>query len=191
MELLVRLRSRAILLSFVVTSCTHNISSSLAVANADTLKLIQKGNVNFFKGEPFSGKVFKLDQNSGDTLYKHHYWEGLKNGSFKKFYHNNLLFEERTYKMGKKEGRHIRYWDNGNMAFEYHLKNDAYHGTLKAWNRKGQIIKFLNYSDGQEFGRQQLWYDNGAVRSNYLIKNNRRYGLLGTKNCVNVKQSIN
>ena len=25
---------------------------------------------------------------------------------------------------------------------------------------------------------------------NYVIKNNRRYGLLGTKNCINVSDSI-
>ena len=76
------------------------------------------------------------------------------------------------------------------MAFAYNLKNDIYHGTLKEWTKSGQIIKSLNYINGQEFGHQQLWYDNGEIRSNYIIKNNRRYGLLGTKNCVNVSDSI-
>ena len=76
------------------------------------------------------------------------------------------------------------------MAFEYNLKDDEYNGSLKEWNRKGQIIKSFNYVNGYEKGSQKLWFDNGEVRSNYVIKNNRRYGLLGTKNCINVSDSI-
>ena len=37
---------------------------------------------------------------------------------------------------------------------------------------------------------QQFWYNDGEIKSNYIIKNKRRYGLLGTKNCVNVSNSI-
>jgi antitoxin component YwqK of YwqJK toxin-antitoxin module len=76
------------------------------------------------------------------------------------------------------------------LAFEYHLENDVYHGSLKSWNSKGQIIKSLHYTHGQQSGHQQLWDDNGAIRTNYIVKNNRRYGLLGTKNCINVSDSI-
>ena len=36
----------------------------------------------------------------------------------------------------------------------------------------------------------KYFYNNGKVRSNYLVINGKRYGLLGTKNCVNVKDSI-
>ena len=92
--------------------------------------------------------------------------------------------------MGKKEGIHIGYWEDGSLAFEYNLKDDEYNGSLKEWNRNGQIIKSFNYVNGYENGSQKLWFDNGEVRSNYVIKNNRRYGLLGTKNCINVSDSI-
>ena len=92
--------------------------------------------------------------------------------------------------MGKKEGQHLRYWDNGNLAFEYHLEDGVYHGNNRAWNREGQIVKSLHYTRGQQKGHQQLWDDKGVIRTNYVIKNNRRYGLLGTKNCINVSDSI-
>jgi antitoxin component YwqK of YwqJK toxin-antitoxin module len=160
------------------------------VANADTLTLVGKGPLKYYNHQPFTGMLFKLDSLSRDSLFIEHYLLGYKHGRFKRFYPNNQLFEERSYRMGKKEGRHLGYWENGNLAFEYHLENDEYHGSLKAWNANGQIIKFLRYERGQEVGRQQLWYDDGAVRTNYIIKNNRRYGLLGTKNCTNVSDSI-
>jgi antitoxin component YwqK of YwqJK toxin-antitoxin module len=160
------------------------------MAHADTLKLVQKGKIKYYKNRPYTGGVFNLDSLSGDTLFIENYRKGSKHGNFKKFYAHNQLFEKRSYIEGRKEGVHLGYWDNGNLAYEYHLKKDVYHGSLRAWNSAGQIIKWLNYDLGQEFGRQRLWYDNGTIRTNYVIKNNRRYGLLGTKNCVNVSDSL-
>jgi antitoxin component YwqK of YwqJK toxin-antitoxin module len=174
----------------LLISCRPPQSTSEKIAHADKLKLAQKGKIKYYKDKPYTGGVFKLDSLSGDTLLIENYWEGHKHGDFKRFYAHNQLFEKRSYRKGKKEGVHLGYWDNGNLAFEYHLKNDVYHGSLRGWNSAGQIIKWLNYDQGQESGRQQLWNDNGTIRTNYVIKNNRRYGLLGTKNCINVSDSL-
>lgn len=186
----VRLLSNALILLCLICSCERGRSPRPRVANADTLDWVNKGKLKLYKGVPFTGKVFKLDSLSGDTLFIENYQLGLKHGSFKRFYPNHLLFEKREYRMGQKQGKHLGYWDNGKLAFEYPLKEGVYHGNLKAWNRAGQIIKSLHYSHGQQVGHQQLWDDNGAIKTNYVIKNNRRYGLLGTKNCVNVSDSI-
>ena len=48
----------------------------------------------------------------------------------------------------------------------------------------------MNYVKGHEEGSQKMYYDNGKIRSNYTIIAGRRYGLLGTKNCVNVADSV-
>jgi antitoxin component YwqK of YwqJK toxin-antitoxin module len=48
----------------------------------------------------------------------------------------------------------------------------------------------MHYKKGYEEGLQQFYYDNGKVKANYFMKAGRRYGLLGTKNCVNVSDSI-
>lgn len=186
----VRLLSNALILLCLISSCEKAKSPRSIVVNADTLDWVNQGALKLYKGVPFTGKVFKQDSVSGDTLYIENYQLGLKHGSFKRFYPNHLLFEKREYKMGKKQGLHQAYWEDGKLAFEYQLENDVYHGSLKSWNRQGQMIKSLNYSRGQQLGHQQLWDDNGEIRTNYIIKNNRRYGLLGTKNCVNVSDSI-
>ena len=185
-----RLLSSFILLFCIFFSCEIEKPIPLIIVNADTLQLEDKKGLKYFNGLVFSGMVFKQKAKSGDTLFIENYYQGLKHGIFKRFYSNNILFEKRGYKMGNKEGVHLGYWENGNLAFQYHLEDNVYHGSLRSWNKQGQIIKFLNYSRGQPLGQQQLWEDNGSVRTNYVIKNNRRYGLLGTKNCINVSDSI-
>jgi antitoxin component YwqK of YwqJK toxin-antitoxin module len=186
----VRLLSNTFIMFCLVCSCKKVKSPQTRVATIDTLNWVSKGKLKLYEGIPYTGMVYKQHTLSGDTLFIENYQLGLKHGNFKRFYPNQLLFEEREYRMGEKEGIHKGYWDNGNLAFEYPLKNDVYHGNLRGWNREGQIIKSLQYSHGQQLGHQQLWDDNGATRTNYVIINNRRYGMLGTKNCVNVTDSI-
>jgi antitoxin component YwqK of YwqJK toxin-antitoxin module len=52
------------------------------------------------------------------------------------------------------------------------------------------LVKQMNYLKGHEEGPQKWWYDNGKIKANYIIQDGRRFGLLGTKNCINVTDSI-
>ena len=119
-----------------------------------------------------------------------HYINGLLSGTCKKWYLNKQLMESREYIMGRKNGKQIAYWENGNKRFEFVAKNDAYEGELKEWDYNGNLFHLAHYKNGQEEGAQKLWYDNGKIRANYVILNGKRYGLLGTKNCKNVSDSI-
>ncbi len=98
--------------------------------------------------------------------------------------------ESREYLLGRKNGKQIAYWENGNKRFEFVAKNDAYEGELKEWSFDGKLIHEAHFVNGQEDGTQQMWYDNGKIRANYIIIKGRRYGLLGTKNCKNVSDSL-
>jgi len=72
----------------------------------------------------------------------------------------------------------------------YQFEDDEYEGTCREWNESGRLITEMNYHRGYESGSQKVWYDNGKIKSNYVMESGRRYGLLGTKNCVNVSDSI-
>jgi antitoxin component YwqK of YwqJK toxin-antitoxin module len=48
----------------------------------------------------------------------------------------------------------------------------------------------MTYRKGYEDGLQQQFYESGKVKANYMMLDGRRYGMLGTKNCVNVSDSI-
>ena len=178
------------LLLLVIFGCIDLDSKEVKSFNVEIFDFNSKNGIFFKNKTPFTGRVFKLHENDLDTVYIQSYFKGVKNGQFVRFYPKNRIFEKRNYINGKKEGIHIGYWEDGSLAFEYNLKDDEYNGSLKEWNRNGQIIKSFNYVNGYENGSQKLWFDNGEVRSNYVIKNNRRYGLLGTKNCINVSDSI-
>lgn len=157
-------------------------------ANTPNIKI--SNDTLFYNEKLFSGYVFEIEKNGLDTIGKNSYYKGLLSGMQQKWYDKNVLMEQRYYLRGAKNGRQTAYWENGKKKFEFNAKNDAYEGELKEWNQNGNLIHLATFKDGQEDGMQKMWYDNGKIRANYVIKKGKRYGLLGTKNCVNVSDSI-
>ena len=145
--------------------------------------------VVFLNKHKFSGFLFELDSNR-DTISSEGFINGQLSGICRKWYSNKNLLEERMYAGGKKNGKQLAYWENGNKRFEFMAKNDAYEGELSEWTFDGKLTHLAHYKEGQEEGSQKLFYDNGKIRANYVIIKGKRYGLLGTKNCKNVSDSI-
>ncbi len=156
-------------------------SSENVSVNGDTVYLNRK---------KYSGFIYQLYPKTNDTISLEGFKNGLLTGICRKWYPNTQLMEERVYSDGKKNGRQIAYWENGNKKFEFFAKNDAYEGELKEWAFDGKLIHLAHYLNGQEEGAQKLWYDSGKIRANYIVIKGKRYGLLGTKNCKNVSDSI-
>lgn len=148
-----------------------------------------KNDVVFLGNKKYSGFLLELSPTQ-DTLSTEGYLNGLLSGVCKKWYPDKQLKEERWYVDGKKNGRQVAYWENGNKRFEFTAKNDAYEGELKEWSVDGRLFHLANYVNGQEEGAQKMWYNNGKIRANYVIIKGKRYGLLGTKNCKNVSDSV-
>lgn len=161
---------------------THYVLTSAANYKGDTI---------YVKGSKFSGFLYQYHSKTIDTFSIQGYYKGLKEGVSKKWYRNHKLMELRCFSEGKKNGLQVAYWNNGNKRFEYVAKNDAYKDEMKEWDEKGMLIHLAHYNkNGQEEGAQKLWYSNGKIRANYVIIDGKRFGLLGTKNCVNVSDSI-
>ena len=127
---------------------------------------------------------------TSDTAEIKNYIAGKENGTWKKFYPNHEIKEVREFNNGKKVGKMIGFWENKKSMLEYNFSDDEFNGTCKEWNYSGQLIREMNYVNGHEEGTQKMFYDNGKIRSNYIMKDGKRFGLLGTKNCVNVSDSI-
>ena len=144
----------------------------------------------YVKDKKYSGILYKLFINSSDSFFTTEYKKGMLDGCSKKWYPNKQLMEIRYYKEGKKNGKQISYWDNGNKKFEFLANEDRYEGTLMEWTYNGKLVHLANYVHGQEEGIQKLWYDNGQIRANYVMRNGKRYGLLGTQNCKYVSDNI-
>lgn len=192
MEILVRLLVNFLLFSWLAfSSCSSQEGKvSLSMLNAKGKEIKTKGGITYVEQKPYSGMLYKLYPGTTDTLYIKNYLRGKEHGKWTRFHPGNELKERRYFRNGRKEGEHIAYHPGGQIRFSYQLANDVYEGNNREWNAEGRLILDMNYVAGQEEGSQKVWYDNGKVKANYVIRKGRRFGLLGTKNCVNVSDSI-
>lgn len=173
----------------LIFSCKENEANSLFVESSSSEISISNGAV-FYKKKPFTGILFEMYPHTKDTLMVQQVKKGLLEGVSKKWFPNHQLMEFRAFKSGRKNGKQLAYWDNGNKRFDFVAKDDEYYGEMKEWTIDGKLFHLAHYVNGQEEGIQKMWYENGKIRANYVILNGKRYGLLGTKNCKNVSDSI-
>ena len=143
----------------------------------------------YYKNQFFTGYRFSLYPN-GDTAVLQCYFNGVEEGTQKKWYPNHQLQEQRFYINGKKEGTHKGWWPDGKEKMYFTAYNNNYEGEFKEWYSSGLLAKYFHYKNGQEEGSQRLWWDNGSVRANYVIREGKKYGLIGLKTCINPYDSI-
>jgi antitoxin component YwqK of YwqJK toxin-antitoxin module len=141
--------------------------------------------------QPYTGTVLTFYPATRDTAEVARYRAGREDGTWRKYYYETgKLMEERSYTQGKKTGEYRAWWPNGKKKLHYRFADDEYDGICREWNESGRLVQEMNYVKGHEEGSQKMYYDNGKIRSNYTVIAGRRYGLLGTKKCVNVKDSV-
>lgn len=190
MALLVRSPINWLWLLILFAACHSAPMPELQVINSSQVELKSKGGLFYLNGKRFSGTAFQYFPNSLDTAFIQHFLRGREEGEWRQYYPDGQLKERRYFTQGEKIGDHIGYWVNGRKSFHYQLENDLYEGNNRAWNKAGLLIMNKHYQNGQEEGTQQVWYDEGKIKSNYIMRQGRRFGLLGTKNCINVADSI-
>ena len=137
----------------------------------------------------FTGYRYTLYANN-DTAQLQSYFNGVEEGTQKKWYSDKQPREERFYINGKKEGIHQSWWPDGKPKMYFEAKGDEYCGLFREWYSSGLMSKEFHYANGHEEGSERLWWDNGKVRANYVIRDGKKYGLLGLTICVNPFDSI-
>lgn len=143
----------------------------------------------FYNDTKYGGFVYTL-YNAKDTMQIAGFLNGLEEGIQKKWYSNKQITSIRDYRAGKKIGKHIGYWENGQPQFEFYFEDGEHHGVAKEWYQNGQAYRIFHYEHGYEQGSQKMWWENGIIRANYVVKNGRRYGLIGLKLCMNQNDTI-
>lgn len=194
----VLLRNSIILILFAgFFGCNTTISkakdpatTSIQLLNKNERQFTRQNGLLLLNSRPYNGTLFTLFPNSKDTAVVENYLGGREDGEWRKYYPSNKIKEKRFFTNGQKTGEYIAWWENENKQLHYFFEADEYEGTCKEWSEAGFLNKVMNYKKGHEEGHQQWWYDNGKIKANYIIKDGRRFGLLGTKNCINVSDSI-
>ncbi len=188
-----QINSLLIAFSLLVWSChapETPVHTTYRILNKENSSLTMVDGLIMGNNQPFNGTLFTLFPGTIDTAELASYKEGKEHGEWKKYYPSKQLKEKRYFENGQKRGEYITWWENGQKQLDYFFMADEYEGTCKEWNNEGRLTKVMNYKKGHEEGQQQCWYDNGKIKANYIIKDGRRFGLLGTKNCINVSDSI-
>lgn len=140
--------------------------------------------ITYFGQLPFSGIGYEKydDKNDRKIVY---YFNGKKHGKDISWYPDGQVKNTGLLKNGKKVGTHMGFWPNGEIRFEKNYSNEGlYHGKQKQWHLNGVLARVSNYELGKEKGYQKGWRNNGDLRYNYQIIKNKRYGFLGSKICV-------
>jgi hypothetical protein len=158
--------------------------------NANDTQFVKHNDTLYYHHNYFTGYQFSLYTN-GDTAFIGSWFNGVEEGTQKKWYDNKQLAEERFYINGKKEGIHKGWWPDSKPKFYFNANNDEYEGEFKEWYSSGLLGKQFHYVNGHEEGSQRLWWDNGTVRANYVIRKGKKYGLIGLVTCSNPYDSIN
>jgi antitoxin component YwqK of YwqJK toxin-antitoxin module len=191
MEQQVQLLSKWLLIALLFIACVRGSSPAKTKwYDANDIKLQNIAGVHKMGGNAFTGTVFQLAENRRDTVAVASFVNGLEDGEWRSYYSNRQLKERRYFSKGKKVGVFEGWWANGKQRLLYHFKDDEYDGNCKEWDVKGLLVNNMNYKRGHEDGLQQQFYESGKVKANYMMIEGRRYGLLGTKNCMNVSDSI-
>jgi antitoxin component YwqK of YwqJK toxin-antitoxin module len=180
---------RVLFLSSVLLFTACNKQIELQSFNANSVHLENRNGIVYNEENPFSGNVFELNEKN-DTIALFGFYKGKEHGQWKRSYGNGQLEELRYFDKGVKTKTLTRWWANGQKQLQCSFESGEYEGELQEWNENGQLTKEMNYKNGYENGSQKMYYDNGKIRSNYVVKNGKRTGLLGTKNCVNVSDSV-
>ena len=89
----------------------------------------------------------------------------------------------RSYRANLSYGRHVGYWDNGNIKFDFTYVDDKREGLQRQWYRSGAPYVALNFHDDKEDGMQQAWRENGKLYINYEARDGFRYGLQKSSLC--------
>ena len=102
--------------------------------------------------------------------------KGIPNGSWK-YFKNNVLTEDYTYKEGVLHGAFTEYYANGKKKAERHFLNGKAHGKFVDYASNGKIEREVNYKNGEQDGAEVLYDSEGNVRSTAVYSEGKETGL--------------
>jgi|TARA_B100000809_G_C14876319_1_gene437473 antitoxin component YwqK of YwqJK toxin-antitoxin module len=123
-----------------------------------------------FSNEIVSGKVFGMwgDMKVPLGVIK----DGKKEGKWISWYKNGNKEGEGTFKDGKEDGLWTYWWKNGKKESEGTFKDGKKDGKWTDWYENGQKKEEETYKDGVKNGLFTDWYENGKK---YITRMEKRW----------------
>ncbi|MCK0131408.1 toxin-antitoxin system YwqK family antitoxin [Flavobacteriaceae bacterium F08102] len=165
---------------------TITILQKVAVADIEIRS--QEGLV-FYENQPFTGVVTEYYDN-GQLAKETSYFQGKKEGSFRKWFDTGIKSYEATYLEGRLNGVAKSWWKNGKIRSEAQYEYGIANGIQRQWYQSGNLFKEMHMVDGHEEGLQKAWRENGKLYNNYEAKNGRIFGLKRANLCYELQNEI-
>jgi antitoxin component YwqK of YwqJK toxin-antitoxin module len=124
-----------------------------------------------FSDEIVNGKVFQMGGDMKVPLGKMK--DGKKEGKWMVWYKNGQKEEEGTYKDGKRDGLYTEWYENGQKKKEGTSKDGERDGLWTWWYEDGQKRSEGPYKDGKPDGLHVQWYENGKKRGEGTFKDGK------------------
>lgn len=106
------------------------------------------------------------------------------------FTESGSLLSQTAYRDGRKVGRFVSFWPDGQRRVEALYTGDTINGVYRSWHANGRLAELRHYLDGHERGSQQAWTDRGELFLNFEVRNGRHYGLTNSQPCVPVRGTM-
>lgn len=88
---------------------------------------------------------------------------GVLNGPYEIYYRSGALWEQGTYKKGKREGRFRKWFTNGQIAEDHQMISGKIDGPFVRYYDSGVKWKAFNYDMGLLTGQYKKWWKNGQL----------------------------
>ena len=72
--------------------------------------------------------------------------KGRRNGIWKSYYRDGVVWSEGYFTNGRREGKTITYFTNGNKYYEGEYVKSKKSGIWKFWNEQGEFVKEVDYN---------------------------------------------
>jgi antitoxin component YwqK of YwqJK toxin-antitoxin module len=108
-----------------------------------------------------NGEHFQLYPDNDWNRYRY------KNGKYHgvcEFGHNFKTSGQMTYKNGKKDGKTLYLFPDGDTYKEMHYKDDVLEGPYKIWNEQKALVTYGEHRNGVRHGCWQEITDDGSVK---------------------------
>ena len=119
-----------------------------------------EGDIQYFDKEKTKKWWERIPQPDGTSLLTYYYPSGKKrkeeryldnklHGKFMKWYDNENIEVDKTFKNGLKDGKHIRYYSNGTVSAEQSYNEGALEGKWKYFYENGNLWLEERYESGE------------------------------------------
>lgn len=108
----------------------------------------------------------------GQLVESGNYKNGNKDGIWL-IYSGTFLSQKIPYKNGKKEGKGLGYYEDGNLKYELNFKNNKKEGVEKYFYPSGILSEIINFKNDLVTGTHKLYHENGNIKriKKYKIEN--------------------